>query len=107
MRQPEDPLNPDTALSAASPVRDSCRDVLQTDGTKAGQGSCHATVTRQEPEAMFPFMQDSQGEDLVNKHVEDNLRRTYTVSTADQSTDDRFASLLRRISERQVRSGQS
>ncbi|WP_145109556.1 hypothetical protein [Cereibacter sediminicola] len=107
MRQPEDPLNPDTALNAASIARDSSRDVLQADGTKAGQDSCHATVTRQEPEAMFPFMQDSQGEDLVNKHVEDNLRRTYSVSSAEQTTDDRFASLLRRLSEKQVRSGQT
>ncbi|MEA5162286.1 hypothetical protein [Cereibacter johrii] len=54
---------------------------------------------------MFHFMQDGQGNDLVNRHVEDNLRRTYDISAADEPIDDRFAALLKRIAAKQAQSG--
>ncbi|MGP3696335.1 hypothetical protein [Rhodobacter sp. NSM] len=107
MRQPDDPLNPDTALKAATTARDPVRLPSAADGTIPARESCHPTGTRQEIGTMFHFIQNDDGDDLVRKHVEDNLRRTYGVSSDDEVMDDRFASLLRRIADKHSGSDRS
>lgn len=102
-QQPEDRGAAGRDPSSADPGRNAT--AAAGAGTKAGQDACDATVTKQEPEAMFHFMQDGQGNDLVNRHVEDNLRRTYDISAADEPIDDRFAALLKRIAAKQAQSG--
>lgn len=103
--QPEDRLRAPIVPLSADPGRNAT--AAAEAGTNGGQDACDATVTRQEPEAMFHFMQDGQGDDLVNRHVEDNLRRTYAISAADEPIDDRFATLLKRIAAKQAQSGRS
>ncbi|MCE6961676.1 hypothetical protein LAZ40_21830 [Cereibacter sphaeroides] len=100
MRKPEHPLEPETALQSAVPA--SGDDRRQRDGTIRTPGSCEPRDSRNGPEAMFSYMQDDQGEALVNRHVEDNLRRAYDLALP-EAMDDRFAVLLGRIASKQAR----